>query len=1230
MKSDETAINRGDTENRLALEAICTQFEAAVRFDPGVTIESFLQASGTQIRADLITELIAVDCELRADRGDLPRREEYYVRFPAWCEEVDAAFRMWTELQDDADSNSRKFQHPKRLGDYRIVREIGRGGMGIVYEAVQESLNRRVAIKMLLAPSFLRAESLERFERESRAVAMLHHTNIIDVYGSGVKDDLPYFAMQLVNGRSLNAVICEAVERPTGRTANNPLLAPNRHIVVAKIGADVAGALEYSHRRGLLHRDIKPANLLLDDEGTVWIADFGLAKLANEVSDTTVPGKILGTLRYLSPEAVAGDWDERSDVYSLGTTLYELLTLKPAFPEGQHAELLSRISRRDPPPVSLRSIDDCIPHDLETIVMKAMAFEPTARYSSAQDLADDLQRYIAGEPIAARRSSGVERLWKWARRKPALAGLLTLAAAVAIIGLPLLAFLWLQSESALKTAEYEKQLASIAQQEAETARHNSDAANYGSSMQLTQKSLEDLQLNDARLMLNQWGPASVAKAIKAIGESHAGSATSADFRYGKFTHAAPRDRRGWEWNFLKQQMDPSRMTLNGHSGPVHFVAIHPDDTQICTVGGSDPMPDSPVVPGEVILWDAKSGKQQHVLRGHPSGVMGAAYSPDGTRLATIGMRRQKATGIPARLCLWDTKSGQQLKSVELSGDYPRPYLVQHAKRVLPGVQFSDDGRYVITWPNPVEVRVAETLDSVWKDWDGRGIVTLPDGQIAVNVFFTKLRVRDLTSGAMVAEYPEPGHAFYDVAVTGNPPRLTALRIDAMALWESSEFDSAITVFPAPGITWGMLTAPGDQIVYGDRSGILRLAPLDDSKPPRALPGHATVIEHGAISHNGQWLVTASADGTAKVWDVACVQQPRVMEHGFDYDSIADIAFSSDGTQVRFAASRDGGKLQGWVGQIDVDGGNVSKAKVSSTTYSNWPRTDFAFNPDGTLLAAPEVVPDRPVRARGFATSNRVVIWESDTGNVRHTIDFPTDEITSVAWHRDGGLIAAAGFQDGRSFVRIFSTDNPAECLQELAVDDRRVLALCFGVNQIATATDHGISVWRGAEGLADEVPASSEQSSRPHNTWLNSQKNISNEALQFQSDYRIKSAGSVCFLDFSPDGRLLAAADSRQGLVCVYDAQTGSQMYRTPAPRAVCSVRFSPNGRRLAAVGYDSLIYLYDAETGYQLLSLNGANAPVGTAAINAKVVFSPDGRRIATSDWRGRVSIWEAAPMDQ
>ena len=419
-------------------------------------------------------ELLAAEFMERLRQGQRPSVEEYAEQHPELAEEIRELFptiAMTERLKarQEQTSGGRATlgaAQLSRLGDFRIIREIGRGGMGVVFEAEQESLKRRVAVKVLPRQALLDEKHLKRFQREAQIAANLHHTNIVEVFGVGEQDGFHYYVMQFIEGVGLDAFVpklAKAVQLAGGNESAPASVSPeknsltavvrqllgaegfeNRRLLstywqnVARIGWQAADALSYAHSQGVLHRDIKPANLLLADHGTVWLTDFGLAKAAQS-DDLSLSHGIVGTLRYMAPEQFGGQSDHRSDIYSLGLTLYELLALRPAYEESDQSKLMQRIVAGGPiPPGAARP---GIPPDLETIILKAISHEAGGRYQSAAEMADDLRCFLEDRPIRARRMSAVEHLSRWCRRNKAMASLagtilvlLVLVAVVSSIG----------------------------------------------------------------------------------------------------------------------------------------------------------------------------------------------------------------------------------------------------------------------------------------------------------------------------------------------------------------------------------------------------------------------------------------------------------------------------------------------------------------------------------------------------------------------------------------------------------------------------------------------------------------------------------------------------------------------------------------------------------------------------------------------------------------------------
>jgi serine/threonine protein kinase/streptogramin lyase len=397
----------------------------------------------------------------RQQKGEQPAIEDYVARFPQAAELLRKVLECWQLIglsgvgASDAAPDGLV---AGVLGDFRLLRELGRGGMGVVYEAEQISLGRRVALKVLPFAATMDPRHLQRFQNEARAAAGLHHTNIVPVYYVGCERSVHFYAMQFIDGQDLASVIAQlravraenssnhkekekeqaardpdatapalsesgqqAATRPIAGLSTEPgKRSPEYFRTVARLGIQAAEALDHAHQLGIVHRDIKPANLLVDAAGQLWITDFGLAQMQSDTR-LTMTGDLVGTLRYMSPEQALAKRvvvDHRTDVYSLGATFYELLTLAPAYTGSDRQELLRQIAFEEPKPV--RAQDRAIPAELETIVLKAMEKNPTDRYTTAKELAEDLERYLKDEPIRARRPTLWQQTKKWCRRQRTL------------------------------------------------------------------------------------------------------------------------------------------------------------------------------------------------------------------------------------------------------------------------------------------------------------------------------------------------------------------------------------------------------------------------------------------------------------------------------------------------------------------------------------------------------------------------------------------------------------------------------------------------------------------------------------------------------------------------------------------------------------------------------------------------------------------------------------------
>jgi len=434
---DPTAL---DAANVAELERICDRFESALRAGERPRIEDELPALPEPARGTLLVDLIALELAYRRRADERPEPAEYLARFPESAWAVHAAFHSAEANTIAAEGlTTAPVGHGRGpddesgalvsyFGDYELRGILGRGGMGVVYRAVQLSLRRPVALKMIRSPSMASEEERRRFRNEAEIAAGLDHSNIVPVYEVGEHEGQPYLTMRLIDG--------EGLDRRLPAFANDPRGA-------ARVVQLAAEAVDHAHRRGVLHRDLKPANILMDAAGLPHVADFGLARLAHGAGDLTHTGAVLGTPAYMAPEQAGGRRGATTvatDLHGLGAILYALLTGRAPFTGESVAAILERVREAAPDPPS--RLNPRVPRDLEVICLKCLEKDPSRRFSSAQELADDLGRYLAGEPIRARPVGRLARLGMWARRRPAIAALAAALAIAVLSGVAGMAWQW--------------------------------------------------------------------------------------------------------------------------------------------------------------------------------------------------------------------------------------------------------------------------------------------------------------------------------------------------------------------------------------------------------------------------------------------------------------------------------------------------------------------------------------------------------------------------------------------------------------------------------------------------------------------------------------------------------------------------------------------------------------------------------------------------------------------
>jgi WD40 repeat protein/serine/threonine protein kinase len=1100
------------------------------------------------------------------------------------------------------------FAEPEQLGDFRILRELGRGGMGVVYEAEQLSLRRRVAVKVLPFAAVLDPRQLRRFHNEAQAAAALQHPHIVSVHAVGFDRGVHFYAMDLVVGQSLAEIIRELrdKQRPSSGKANpeaakrlpgvgstSPAAADlslarchNRrefYFAVAELGVQAARALDYAHECGIVHRDIKPSNLLVDRRAELWVTDFGLAMTRAETG-LTLTGDLLGTVRYMSPEQAAGDWsrvNHRTDIYSLGISLYELLALRPAFPDKDRQVLLRKIDETDAP--RLRAIDNSLPRDLETVIMKATAKEPVERYATAAEMADDLQRFIDVKPVRARRFTRFSAGGRWVRRNPGLAT----ASLVAVLLTGLMAV------AGPILALRQTRLLQDVQQAAETERYQRQQRS-----QLTRRL--ELQLYDAKM----------AKAHAAV--------LHHEFERAEqilTSCAQPRaaGHRSFEWYHLwwncQRALDvPQQLRLGDatwhNSVSVHCARYAPDGRSLAIADRS----------GDVALYDASSlelvwdRRQFRHASGeirmrpaedaHADQVHDLLFTPD-AQLVITGSRDQTVK-------IWEAATGRLLATKSFA----------ESKLVVSALAVTPDGRAVVIGfarvkqdslePVPVSiwrlrrvgnsVRVEPGLENPLPGLVGHvfSLAISPDGRwLVAGSRNHQIRVFDLENQRPVA--PLAGHSATVRAVVFSPQDANLLATASyqesvtnegageVKLWDMARRAEIATLHRTGWYRCVAFSADGNQLAAGDHDGTLRVWDVESRGLLQEIPAHGRQINAIAFTPCGESMLTVSHDRTAKVWNLPELPHhpQRFSGHGA---SILRLAISPDGRRLLSAGTDGIARL--W------DTGTGKSSILRTGSHMRF-LTAADFSADGRFVA---------VGGGDWKQLNQPVeltIWETNTR--RRTVLFSQLSsqttgklILGVAFSPDGDRVAAGIGED----ILIWSVHD-GRLLARIAGDNGSIdeLAWCRQSNRLASLNmDPAFEcrLWDGDSGDQLAVLPIPADVSHP---WR---------------------------MAFSPDGQTLAVG-TLDGEILLYDLAACSYWKRLSGHTDwVMDVAFSPDGRRLASASWDRTVKLWNLETDTDLLTFRDARNPVSA------VRFSPDGLALyGTADHLeySVIHIWRAAP---
>jgi WD40 repeat protein/tRNA A-37 threonylcarbamoyl transferase component Bud32 len=1086
---------------------------------------------------------------------------------------------------------------------YDIIEVLGQGGMGVVYKARQSKLRRLVALKMILAGVHAQPAERARFRSEAEAVARLQHAAITQIHEIGEHDGLPYFSLEYVEGGSL------------ARQLDGTPWLPRR---AATMVQTLAEAVHAAHQCGIIHRDLKPGNVLLTADGAPKIADFGLAKLMGgdpgetALGSPTRTGAILGTPSYMAPEQAAGLTGQigpAADVYALGAILYQLLTGRPPFRAAEAVQTILQVRFDEPvPPSGLARV----PRDLETICLKCLEKLPGQRYGSAEALADDLARFLAGEPIRARPVPRLARAWKWVKRRPAAAALFGLGslAALALVAVVVTQIYNQDLESAYQAADQQRQRAEkqqfIAQEQQKEAEKQKGIAERQQQEAEKQKGFAEHQAllarraqyaADLNLAERAWEEVRLPRLLELL-ERHGPKRSYQD------------DLSGFEWRYLWRLTHPGFLTLTDSKEPFACLALASGGSRLAT-GGKD---------GTLTVWDPASGKRISALKGHQKAIRCLAISPNGQLLASAGLDQA--------LKVWNLATGELIHNLE-----------GHTKAVL-SIAFSPDSKRLASAGEDKTIRLWEMLNGKGETLNlfaglASNLAFSPDGQRLAAVATERM-----SKEAWKQKAQEMSPTEYLRAKREYEKNASVIVWNSVKMWNTANGLVAFSLQPSDMALALRFSPDGKLVATAHHDNLVRVWDSADGQLARTLKGHVDAVWSLAFSPDSAQLASASHDGTVKLWDPRSGKETLSLMGSVMTPNC--VTFTADGSGLAFADLR--GVVKVWQ--------DLAKQQVLTFKRDNKPVTLLAFSPDGKHLAAAD---EEAVELREIETGTQTLVFVDREGRPdgqRWLTAMPP--LWSVAFDHSGKPIACRACDDR---LKVWDPTN-RQGLLTVKEAWARCLALSGNGRRIAALDKAGnVDVWDLPSGkkrfLLRGFPTTRKQ--LLYEAYLNPYYNpdLAGAALGIGSDGQLVACGSengrlkvwemsggrelftrqghangLRHLAFSADGKWLASAGmeaQESGSVRIWDAVTGAEILALRGHvGSVNQVAFSPDRRRLATASADGTVKLWDTATGQEIFTLKGNGAAVET------VVFGPDGHHLACGLRDGSVMVWDARPVTE